>query len=264
MKKGIVLFTLEKSLGDRGKMYTALQRVKEMGYEAVQYNTPRYMTREDYKGMLDEFGLPSLCVGASYDDMLQDHAAADRAVELADYFGTPYIDVNTLPEEFRTTADGFKRYSQNLNRIVRRLDGSGKTLLYHNHALEFISLGGGLKGMDILVEETDPQGVNFILDTHWLICGGVIPADWIRKVTGRMKIIHFKDYAIVPPSDPKRVESVNKQFAEVGEGNIDWGKVVDACRETGVEYAVVEQDVCLRDPFDCAQISYDNMTKLGV
>lgn len=263
MKKGIVLFTLEKRLGDREKMYEALKRVKEMGYEAVQYNTPRYMTREDYKGMLDEFGLPSLCVGASYDDMLREQAAVDKAVELADFFGTSYIDVNTLPAEFRSTADGFKRYARNLNLIAQRLEGSGKTLLYHNHALEFISLGGGRKGMDILIEETDPRGVHFILDTHWLACGGVIPADWIQKVKGRMKIIHFKDYAIVP-AEGQKVEALNKQFAEVGEGNIDWKQVVEACKATGVEYAVVEQDICLRDPFDCAQTSYDNMVRFGV
>jgi len=263
MKKGIVLFTLEKRLGDSEKMYEALKRVKEMGYEAIQYNTPKYMTKEEYKGMLDEFGFPCLCVGASYEEMLQGADAVQRAVELADFFETPYLDVKTLPEEFRTSADGFRRYAHNLNRIARALEGSGKTLLYHNHALEFLSLGGGRTGMDILVEETDERGVNFILDTHWLTAGGVIPADWIRKVKGRMKIVHFKDYAIVP-ADANRAEALNKQFAEVGEGNIDWVKVVDACKETGVEYAVVEQDVCLRDPFDCAQTSYDNMTKFGV
>ena len=125
------------------------------------------------------------------------------------------------------------------------------------------SFGDGLIGLDILIRETDPEVVNFILDTHWMSCGGVVLADWIRKVEGRMKIIHFKDYAIEPGIES--CEQVNKRFAEVGQGNIDWPSVVAACKETGVEYAVVEQDSCYDlEPYGCAQRSYDGMVKYGV
>jgi sugar phosphate isomerase/epimerase len=243
-------------------MYEALKRTKAMGYEAVQYNTPSYMTKEEYKAMLDEFDLPCLCCAGGFEDMLKDPKAVEAAAKLADFFGTPFVDVNSLPLELRTSADGFKKYAAEISTVGKRLKEYGKTVLYHNHALEFISLGEGHTGMEILINETDPDSVNFILDTHWLVGGGVYPPDWIRKVKGRMKICHFKDYAIV--NGAQKSEQICKQFAPVGEGNIDWPPIVAACREAGVEYCVVEQDKCMRDPFDCAQSSINHMIKFGV
>ena len=39
-------------------------------------------------------------------------------------------------------------------------------------------------------------------------------------------------------------------FAEVGEGNLNWHAILDACKEAGVEWYIVEQDTCQRDPFE--------------
>lgn len=128
--------------------------------------------------------------------------------------------------------------------------------------MEFFSLGGGLKGMDIMMAETDPENFHFSLDTHWLACGGVSVTDWIRKARGRMRLIHFKDYAIVGGAET--VETVCKRFAEVGEGNLDWQAILEACRDIGVEAVAVEQDICPGDPFESLQISFDNMVRLGV
>ena len=53
-----------------------------------------------------------------------------------------------------------KRYAHELNGIAAKLKKEGCALIYHHHALEFFSLGGGLNGMDVLVGETDPEGVH--------------------------------------------------------------------------------------------------------
>ena len=87
----------------------------------------------------------------------------------------------------------------------------------------------------------------YCLDTHWLQSGGKNPPDYIRKAKGRMSVVHFKDYKIVGGADP--IEQVCKDFAEVGEGNLNWPAIIEACREVGVEAVIVEQDVCPRDPF---------------
>jgi len=116
--------------------------------------------------------------------------------------------------------------------------------------------------MDILMGETDPDCVYFTLDTHWLAGGGVNPPDWIRRAKGRMPLIHFKDYAIT--GGEKIVENFTSAFAEVGEGNLNWPAIIEACRDAGVEFAVVEQDFCNGDPFDSLAISYRNMGKFGM
>jgi sugar phosphate isomerase/epimerase len=48
-------------------------------------------------------------------------------------------------------------------------------------------------------------------------------------------------------------------FAEIGEGNLNFKAIIAACREIGVEWYVVEQDVCRRDPFESLAISFRNL-----
>jgi sugar phosphate isomerase/epimerase len=78
-----------------------------------------------------------------------------------------------------------------------------------------------------------------------------------------MTIVHFKDYAIVKAAID-RIEEVHKQFAEVGEGNLNWAGIIKACNETGVEHAVVEQDICPVNPLDSLKKSIENMRNLNV
>ena len=41
-----------------------------------------------------------------------------------------------------------------------------------------------------------------------------------------------------------------RQFAEIGEGNLDWDEIIAASKETNIPYAVIEQDAdFLIDPF---------------
>jgi hypothetical protein len=58
---------------------------------------------------------------------------------------------------------------------------------------------------------------------------------------GRIPLVHFKDMGI---SDGRQV------MAEVGEGNLNWDTILEACKFSGVLWYIVEQDTCQRDPFE--------------
>jgi sugar phosphate isomerase/epimerase len=51
---------------------------------------------------------------------------------------------------------------------------------------------------------------------------------------------------------------------EVGEGNLDWPAILDAAREAGTEWYLVEQDTCQRDPFESLAISFRNLKAMGL
>jgi len=53
-------------------------------------------------------------------------------------------------------------------------------------------------------------------------------------------------------------------MAEVGEGNLDWEEIIKASEEAGVEWYLVEQDVCRRDPFESLAISFRNLNRMGI
>jgi sugar phosphate isomerase/epimerase len=102
--------------------------------------------------------------------------------------------------------------------------------------------------MEILLNETDPEAFGFIIDTYWVQAGGANPVEWIRKVAGRMGVVHLKDMAII---------NSQQAFAEIGQGNLNWASIIKACRDTGVSWYAVEQDICLRDPFESLKISLE-------
>ena len=262
MRKGAQVYTIREHLGDRAQFEDSMRKIKAIGYDSVQCGTPAFFTAAETKSLLDDIGLCPCSSYASFEEMKSDFGAIERAAATAKIYGTRYICIGTLPEAQRESIDGYERFAADLNKIGKELQKEGCALMYHNHALEFYSFGGGKSGMDIIIGETDPSCVFFLLDTHWLASGGVNPPDWIYKARGRMPIIHFKDYAI--GGGANMVEGVCKLYAEVGEGNLDWGKIVEACHETGVEFAIVEQDVCKRDPFDSLKTSYCNMVSFGV
>jgi sugar phosphate isomerase/epimerase len=262
MRKGVQAFTVRDFLNDREQCRESYKKIADIGYDCVQTWAPPFMPQRELKDMLKEFYLTNCSGGGDFEQMKAGGKAIAEAVAGARLFDTAYICVGTIPVEYRYTQDGVKRYAHSLNAIAAELKKEGCSLMYHHHALEFYSFGGGLHGMDILTQETDPESVLFMLDTHWLVSGGVNPATWIRKMKGRIPIIHFKDYSITVGAE--KIEDVVKTFAEIGEGNIDWPPVVDACRDAGVEYVIVEQDTCKGDPFDSIRISYENMCKLGI
>ena len=48
-------------------------------------------------------------------------------------------------------------------------------------------------------------------------------------------------------------------MAEVGEGNMNFDRIIDACVKAGIKYHMVEQDICPADPFDSLETSYKNI-----
>lgn len=261
MRKGVQCYTVRDFLNNKEQAQETFRKIADIGYDCVQTGTPRGMTPEELQETLDSLNLINC---SSYGDFekLKTGEAVPEAVRIAKIYNTPYISVGTLSDEYRYTREGLTKYAHSLNDIAAKLKEHGCSLMYHHHALEFISLGGGVNGMDILVGETDPESVFWMLDTHWLASGGVNPVTWIKKLKSRIPIIHFKDYGI--GGAVEQIEGVGKTFAEVGEGNLDWPPIVAACEESEVDFIVVEQDRCKGDPFDSIRISFENLVKLGV
>jgi sugar phosphate isomerase/epimerase len=262
MKKGFQQFTVRELIKDKAEMRSVLGKVKALGYDSIHGYVLPFITLQEYRDMLAEIGLENCSANGDFAAMRKSDEAIEKAINDANFLGNDQIALATLPEEWRESRDGFKQYAAEINKIAAKVKKAGKKLVYHPHAVEFFSLGGGLKGMDIMLDETDPEGFWFCLDTHWMASGGVNPVDWIKKVKGRASLVHFKDYAIV--SGATHFEQVCRQFAEVGEGNLNWPAIIAACKEIGIEHAIVEQDICKGSPIDSLKTSINNMIKFGV
>lgn len=128
----------------------------------------------------------------------------------------------------------------------------GCTLSYHNHAIEFLRIGGETL-MDYIARATSPDNLQFELDTYWVQFGGGNPVEWCKKAAGRLPLLHCKDYGFGPDDKP--------YFAEVGFGNLDFPAIIAAADAGGCEWFIVEQDTCPGDPFASLEKSYKTMSE---
>lgn len=235
-----------------------MEKLAKLGFSNIQYSVPRFMTAPALKELLDIYGMRM--------DSVSCHASGikDRLSELAgqcELFNIHYICVDSIPGNM-TTPEGFAEYAHMLNNLGGLLAPYGIKLLYHFHSFEFISYSSE-NGMDIFLRETDPECVLIMPDTYWIASAGISPADFISRYRSRIRYVHVKDYAIVRQGE--NADSSIVRFAEVGQGNLDWPKIIAVCESFGCEYYVIEQDNCYgRDPFECAAMSMASLRRFGI
>lgn len=262
MRKGVQIYTVREHISTQKEYEASLKKIADIGYDSVQTYGWK-CSDEEHKAMLKDFGLTTESVGGDYETMLNDPAAIKKAIEQAHFYGTDLVSIGTLPVALRESREGYLQFADGINKIGAQLKKEGLHLLYHTHALEFFSLGGGDTGWDLLFRETDPEAFWYCMDTHWIHSGGRNPVEYILKCKGRLPLVHFKDYKII--GGASYIEEVVKAFGEVGEGNLDWPAIIAACRQTEARACIVEQDNCYgKDPFDCLKTSYNNMVKFGL
>jgi len=237
------LFTFREYTRTAEELREMFRKLADIGYTAVQVSTIGPIAPGLVKQYADEFGLSICATHISWERLTTDLDALAREHQLWD---CKYIGLGGLPGHYQGSQEGYRTFAREASVIGKQLkEEYGLQFIYHNHDFEFERLDG-VTGMEILLNESDPETFGFELDLYWLQAAGADPVEWIRKVRGRMQVVHLKDMAVI---ERKPV------FAELGEGNMNYAAIIDVCRETGVEWYVVEQDICRRDPFESVDIS---------
>ena len=134
-------------------------------------------------------------------------------------------------------ADLWKQTAGILNARGAALKPLGVALGYHNHNLEFMPLGG-TTGWEILVAETDPELVDFEIDTGWVATAGYDPAEFLAAHRGRVTQLHVKDVA----ADNVVNYALSMKPAVPGSGVLDWPRILPAAHAAGVRHFYVEQE----------------------
>lgn len=157
------------------------------------------------------------------------------------------------------TADDWKMNADFLNEKAAALAKSGIKLGYHNHNFEFAPLGGGVTGMEIMLQRTDPALVTFELDVGWVAAAGLDPAAVLAKHKGRFSLMHMKDIK----ADTQANFALRMDPTEVGSGKLDWTTLLPAAHAAGVRGFYVEQEPPFARPrIEAAKISHDYLASL--
>ena len=257
---GLALYTVRNEMGSDAK--ATLKSVAEIGYknvEAAGYRDGKYydMTPEDFNTYLKELNLTPVSTHQSAITLDNaDVMFADAKAAGFEYFVVPIPPMGMFKYYQETQSMGMEGGAENLANILTTLGKkcyeAGMKLLYHNHDFEFKTDKDGVVVIDYLLENTDPKYVNFQMDLYWVTKAGADPVAYFKKYPNRFKLWHVKDM-----DDQGR-------FAPVGNGTIDFAKILENKELSGMQYYFVEQDRTFdMKPLEAIQISHDGLKKIG-
>jgi sugar phosphate isomerase/epimerase len=245
-KIALNLYSVRRYCAEAAGLDATLGKVKAAGYGAVQVSGIGPIPPRDIKGLLDRHGMACCACHENPAALRSDFGGILEKLRILECTFTALGS----PGAENVTAAKMPGMIKELEDWGRRFAAEGIRFGYHNHAFEFERFDGTL-ALEQLYASTDPRFLAAEIDTYWVQYGGGDPVDWVHRVKGRMPAIHCKDYAV----------SANvPHYAEVGHGNLDWRRILAACRETGVEWYIVEQDEPVpsgRDIFESVRMSYD-------
>ncbi len=243
------LYTLRDFIKTPRDIASTLARVKKIGYGAVQLSAMGKIDPQELAAILSGEGLICCATHVSL-ECLRDETT--KVIDEHHLWGCKYTAIGAFFPKNPVLAD-WLNFARAYNAIASKLHGSGVSLGYHNHSHELAHFEGKT-ALQILLDHFSPD-IWMEIDTYWIQHGGGDPAAWIGKVAGRIPCIHLKDMAVT--SDRTQL------MAEVGEGNLNWPAILQACREARVQWHIIEQDICQRDPFESLAISLKNVLEMG-
>jgi len=151
------------------------------------------------------------------------------------------------------TEENYRMNSRLMEKAGRKAKEYGVKVCYHNHWQEIINNAMGIR----IICETSPELISLCVDTYWVKCGGLSPAEFIKEHLDRVEYLHLKDGT---------EEGMRKyEFLELGKGIVDLPAVIDVVKSADIEWYVVEQDRTNRTPKESMAISREYLrTELGL
>ena len=243
---GAQLYTVREFCKTPEDVAKTLERVAAMGYTAVQASGICAVDPVWFKEQLDKNGLICPLTHTKVDLLTEKTDAVIKAHEVigADYIGLGWRKLQN--------GEGYEGFEKIFLPVMKKIADAGKLFMYHNHGHEFETYEGTVI-LDTMAHRIPASLMGFTLDTYWVKAGGCDPVEYINKLSGRLDCVHFKDMG-----EEKRMEWV-------GNGSLDFEKIVAACESAGTKYAFVEQDNCNgEDPFECLEKSCKYLKSLGL
>ena len=256
MKKAVQQIMLGTVTGSESQARQTLQKIKAAGYDGLELNRfmihpsslmVRLMTRAagmptgkggnlDWHGLLKESGLEVVSLHADLGSLEREPEAV---IKEAGSFGTDRVVITGMYRFDYSDEVTVRQLAKRLNKVGETLEESELSLLYHNHNVELLQVKPGLRAYDVLIEDTDPELVNFEFDSYWFTDGGADAKAWMKKLGSRMKLWHVTDRGS-RQSGPAMTPILKADSMELGTGSMDLDGLREIALANGIEAVVLE------------------------
>ncbi len=219
MKLAVQLYTLREDYSNGEEFLEILEKVKEIGFDGVEFAGYAGLEPEVIKAKLDELGL--VAVGCHMRIENYEGEKLEESIKLGKALGMKYMGVggadHSTKEEVDKLVDVFSKANE-------RGKDEGIKFYYHNHTEEFENEIDGKLIMDRIAE-----GAYLEIDTYWSYCGGADNYKYITEHKDDIILLHVKD-------------GIDRHPMALGEGNNDLLSVFKAAKDSDMEWLVLEND----------------------
>ncbi len=277
--KAVQQFQLGTVLNNEKQAAETLRQMKLAGYEGIElcafmiHPTPfmvKMLTKAagmpvgnggklDWPGMVKEAGL---CVPSVHQYLNTIEEKPEDAVAEAQRFGSHYVTVTGMYRFDYSDSKNIHSLADRLNKVGEKLEKQGIHLLYHNHNVEFQKPEPKKTAYRILMDETDPDYVNFEFDSYWAIDAGIYALGVMRQLGERMKLYHINDRGCRQKG--ASVTPILKQDSmELGSGNLDLEPMIRQALSVNVDAIILEshRNWIDKDPIRSFQVSGEYLKK---
>ena len=256
MRKAVQQFMLGSVLKNEASVRETLAAVKAAGYDSIELCgfmlhpmgfVIRMLTKAagmpvgsggnlDWEKLVKESGLSVVSVHQDLGSIERD---AKAVAEEAKRFGTDTVVITGMYRFDYGSEEAVRELARRLNAAGKALAEEGIRLLYHNHNCELRKVNARKCAYDILLEETDPDYVNFEFDSYWFTEGGADAKLWMRRLGSRMKLWHINDRG-TRMTGPAMTPILKTDSMELGTGNMDLEGLAEIAKENGVDAVILE------------------------
>ena len=256
IKLGAQINTIRNFIKTIDDFKISMKKLKEIGYAGVQLDVrhiaPGYDL--DFKliaDILNQYELLPTNTHLTW-DFVQNNFS--QTIEIHNQLGCSHLAIPMITDDYRRRGElGYIDFAKEIVSFSEKFSKYGISLSYHNHSFEFERFSDKT-GIEIIFENVGNTYLRAEIDTYWVQHAGADPAFWIEKLKHYSPVIHFKDMAIY---------AGKQTFAPVGQGNLNWERIISSTSNSSIEWIVVEQDLCFSDPFDCLTTSYRFLNRYG-
>lgn len=253
--KAVQQFQLRTVLGSESKAINTLKLMKEAGYDGIELNgfmikkmpmIVRILTRMagmpmgrsgnlNWKNLIAESGLKVVSIHEDLGSILK---RSEEIINEAYSYGTNYIVVTGMHHFDYSNKQSVLELIDNLNKAGKLLKDAGINFLYHNHNCEFRKVEEDATAYDLIIENTNPEYVNFEFDSYWVTEAGVDTLALMDKLGERMKLYHINDRGTRKTGPTGSI--LKSDSMELGYGNMNLKAMIEKAKRNGVDAIILE------------------------
>lgn len=232
---GVVSYTFRTQFAD--DVPGTLDMIKEMGFTNIEFSNLFGKSASEMRSLLDERGLICTSYGVSYDNLVNN---TETVAEEAGVLGASYVRVAWIPHESPFDIDDAMKAIEDFEAAGKYLKDHNISFSYHNHGYEFRPYGDGTL-FDYLVQNSNPEYVNFQLDTFWVAQPGHDPVKLLETYPNRFNLVHLKDLKKGVEHDYSGGAPAEYDVP-LGTGQIDLERLLRAAKHSNIEYFYIEDE----------------------